>query len=151
MKSPRHSKKNHGLEPSRVTLMSHVRKSCVVRAQLHGKCGVLSTFLGLTHDSAHDLAICTRSVQSSQKRRFHHYDSDCCPNNTWPSFHTDRIDRAAVSPTTLADLAPASHTSSTSVCRFLACKMHQFHQRLQVSCFCKSHQFHRDSTQLSRS
>ena len=42
-------------------------------------------------------------------------------------------DRAAVSPTTLAALAPASHTSSTSVCRFHACKLHQFHQRLQVS------------------
>ena len=77
----------------------------------------------------HDLAICTRSVQSSQKRRFHHYDSDCCLNNTWPSLHTDRIDRAAVSPTTLAALAPASHTSSTSVCRFHACKLHRFHQR----------------------
>ena len=42
-------------------------------------------------------------------------------HNTWPSFHTDRIDRAAVSPTTLADLAA---TSSTSVCSFLACKLH---------------------------
>ena len=83
--------------------------------------------------TVHDLTICTRSVQSSQKRRFHHYDSDCCLNHTWPSFHTDRIDRAAVSPTTLAALAPASHTSSTSVCRFHACKLHQFHQRLQVS------------------
>ena len=39
---------------------------------------------------------------------------------TWPSFHTDRTDRAAVSPTTLAAFAPASHTSSTSVCRFHA-------------------------------
>ena len=74
--------------------------------------------------TVHDLAICTRSVQSSQKRRFHHYDSDCCLNNTWPSFHTDRVDRAAVSPTTLADLAPASHTSSTSVCRSLASANH---------------------------
>ena len=35
--------------------------------------------------TVHDLAICTRSVQSSQKRRFRHYDSDCCFNNTWPS------------------------------------------------------------------
>ena len=32
--------------------MSHVRKRCVVRAQLYVKCGVLSTCLGLTHDSA---------------------------------------------------------------------------------------------------
>ena len=39
-------------------------------------------------------------------------------------FTQDRIDRAAVSPTTLADLAPASHTSSTSVCRFLASANH---------------------------
>ena len=31
---------------------------------------------------------------------------------------TNRIDRAAVSPTTLAALAPESHTSSTSVCMF---------------------------------
>ena len=74
--------------------------------------------------TVHDLASCTRAVQSSQKRRFHHYDSDCCLNNTWPSFHTDRIDRAAVSPTTLAGLAPASHTSSTSVCRFLGSANH---------------------------
>ena len=74
--------------------------------------------------TVHDLAICTRSVQSSQKRRFHHYDSDCCLNNTWPSFHTDRIDRAAVSPTTLAALAPASHTSSISDCRSLASANH---------------------------
>ena len=29
--------------------------------------------------TVHDLAICTRSVQSSEKRRFHH-DSDCCLN-----------------------------------------------------------------------
>ena len=36
----------------------------------------------------------------------------------------DRIDRSAVSPPTLADLAPASHTSSTSVCRFLASANH---------------------------
>ena len=48
--------------------------------------------------------------------------------HAWPSFHTDRIDRAAVPPTTLAALAPASHTSSTRVCRFNACKLHQFHQ-----------------------
>ena len=74
--------------------------------------------------TVHDLAICTRSVQSSQKRRFHHYDSDCCLNNTWPSFHTDRFDRAAVSPTTLAALAPVSHTSSTSVCRYHASANH---------------------------
>ena len=47
-----HSKKNYGLEPSWDTLKSHVRKRCVVRAQVHGKCGVLSTCLGLTHDSA---------------------------------------------------------------------------------------------------
>ena len=69
--------------------------------------------------TVHDLAICTRSVQSSNKRRFHHYDSDCCFSNTEPSFHTDRIDpRCSL---TLAALAPASHTSSTSVCRFHAC------------------------------
>ena len=74
--------------------------------------------------TVHDLAFCTRSVQSSQKRRFHHYDSDCCLNNTWPSFHTDRIDRAAVSRTTLAAPAPGSHTSSTSVCGFLASANH---------------------------
>ena len=74
--------------------------------------------------TVHDLAICTRSVQSPQKRRFHHYDSDCCLNNRWQSFHTDRTDRAAVSPTTLAAFAPASHTSSTSVCRFHASANH---------------------------
>ena len=39
------------------------------------------------------------------------------------------------------------HLQPTCVCRFHACKLHQFHQRLQVSCFCKSHQFHQDSTQ----
>ena len=99
--------------------------------------------------TVHDLAICTRSVQSSQKRRFHHYDSDCCLNNTWPSFHTDRVDRAAVSPTTLADLAPAAHTSSASVCRFLACKLQQFHQRLCRFLACKLHQFHQ-RLQVSR-
>ena len=65
--------------------------------------------------------------------------------------HRSRFDCAAVSPTTLAALAPASHTSSPSVCRFHACKLHQFHQRLQVSRFCKSHQIHQDSTQLSGS
>ena len=31
--------------------MSHVRKRCVVGAQLHGKCGVLSTCLGPQYDS----------------------------------------------------------------------------------------------------
>ena len=66
-------------------------------------------------------------------------------------FSHRQVDRAAVSPTTLAALAPASHTSSTSVRRFHACKLHRFHQRLQVFCFCKSHQFHQDSTQWSRS
>ena len=74
--------------------------------------------------TVHDLAICRRSVQSTQKRRFHHYDSDCCLNNSWPSFHTDRIDRAAVSPSTPAALAPASHTSSASVRRSLASANH---------------------------
>ena len=91
--------------------------------------------------TVHDLAICRRSVQSSQKRRSHHYDSDCCLNNTKPNFHTDRIDRAAVSPTTLADLAPTSHTSSTSVCKSLASANHTSSIRiprssldLEISC-----------------
>ena len=44
-------------------------------------------------------------------------------------------------PPASAGVSPASCTSSTSVCRFLACKLQQFSQRLQVSCFCKSHQF----------
>ena len=33
-------------------------------------------------------------------------------------FHTDRIDRAAVSPTILVAPSPASHTNSTNVCKF---------------------------------
>ena len=57
--------------------------------------------------------------QSSQKRRFHHYDSDCCLNNTWPSFHTDRIDRCC--------------RLTNNTCSSCARKPHQFHQRLQVS------------------
>ena len=44
--------------------------------------------------------------------------------NTRPSFRTDRSDRAAVSPTILAALAQASHTSSMSVCRSLASANH---------------------------
>ena len=48
-------------------------------------------------------------------------------------FTQDRIDRAAVSPTTLADLAPASHTSSSSVCRFLASANHTISIRIPRS------------------
>ena len=86
--------------------------------------------------TVHDLAIRTRSVQSSHERRFHHYDSDCCFNNTEPSFHTDRIDRAAVShlqllrpqatpvPPASAGFTPANCTSSISFCRSLASANH---------------------------
>ena len=69
-------------------------------------CSQLMSWLPWHHRTSSRLRtiwLFARSVQSS------HYDSDCCLNNTWPSFHTDRIDRAAV------------------------CKPHQFHQRLQVS------------------
>ena len=114
--------------------------------------------------AVHDLAICTRSVQSSQKRRFHRHDSDCSLNNTWPSFHTDRIDRAVVSPTTAtpvppasADFTPANCTGSISVCRFHASASHTSSIRiprsspdLEYPAWCSSSFHLTSSTQHSR-
>ena len=89
--------------------------------------------------TVHDLAICTRSVQSSQKRRFHHYDPDCCLNNTWPSFfkqtgltalpsHQQHLQilrpQATPVPPASAGFTPAKCTSSISVCRSLASANH---------------------------
>ena len=48
-----------------------------------------------------------------------HCDSDGCLNNTWPSFHTDRI-------------GPRCRLTNNP-CSSCARKPHQFHQRLQVS------------------
>ena len=101
--------------------MKTTETDCTYEITRLTQCLCFTTYVVITMKSphllstVHDMAICTRSVQSSQNRRFHHYDSDCCLNKTWPCFHTDRIDRAAVSPTTLADLASASHTSSTRI------------------------------------
>ena len=54
-------------------------------------------------------------------------------NNTWLSFHTGRIDRVAVLPTTLASLAPANCTGSIRVCKSLASANHTSSIRISRS------------------
>ena len=102
--------------------------------------------------TVHDLAICKRSVQSSQKRRFHHYDLRLLSEQYLAKF-SDRQDLTALPSHQqhLQLLRPQTTPVPPGVCRVHTCKLHQFHQRLQVSSFCKSHQLHQDSTHKSAS
>ena len=88
--------------------------------------------------TVHDLAICTRSVQSSQKRGFHLYISDCRLSilglvftqtgmTALPS-HQQHLQLlrppATPVPPASAGFMPANCTSSISVCRSLASANH---------------------------
>ena len=90
----------------------------------HNLCRDHYEFTAPPLSTVHDLAIRARSAQSSQKEKISSLRLRLLSQQYLLSFHTDRIDRAAVSPTTLAVLAPASRTSSISVCKFHASANH---------------------------